>query len=146
MGGALTIKGVTKCQEEADMESVTISTVNLQESLAEDRTNWAHERTRLAKERTLAAWLRTGLAAAGTGILMVKLMPSFEPAWLVRLFGVMFVTTGGLIFLLGFRTYYGILKQLENEGFKGTPAWFIGALTAVLALGSVLGLVLVLAE
>jgi putative membrane protein len=116
------------------------------ESLAEDRTNWAHERTRLAKERTFAAWLRTGLATAGLGILVVKAMPSVEPRWLVRALGVMFVSTGGIVFLLGFRTYYGILRKLEKEGVEGTPAWFIGALTVVLALGSVLGLVLVLME
>jgi putative membrane protein len=100
----------------------------------------------LAKERTFAAWLRTGLATAGLGILAVKAMPSVEPRWLVRTLGIMFVSTGGIILLLGFRTYYGTLRRLEEEGFRGTPAWFIGALTVVLALGSVLALVLVLME
>jgi hypothetical protein len=80
------------------------------------------------------------------GILVVKLMPSIEPNWLVRALGVMFVSSGGIILLLGFRTYYGVLKKLEEEGLEGTPAWFIGALTAVLALGLVLGLVLVFLE
>ena len=113
---------------------------------AHERTDWAHERTRLAKERTFAAWVRTALASVGIGLVVVKLLPSVEPRWLVRTFGIISVLSGAVIFLLGFRTYYGVLKQLEKEGFGGTPAWFIGALTAVLALTSVLGLVLVLAE
>ena len=79
-------------------------------------------------------------------MLVVKAMPSVEPRWLVRTLGIMFVSTGGIILLLGFRTYYGILRKLQEEGFEGTPAWFIGALTAVLALGLVLGLGLVLIE
>ena len=119
---------------------------DVKQDLAEERTNWAHERTRLAKERTFAAWVRTALASVGIGLVVVKLLPSVEPRWLVRTSGIVFVLSGAVIFLLGFRTYYGVLKKLEKAGFEGTPAWFMGALSAVLVLSSVLGLVLVLAE
>jgi putative membrane protein len=139
--------------EETDMNRNPTPPDDLQQNLAEERTNWAHERTdwahertRLAKERTLAAWIRTALASVGIGLVVVRLLPSVEPRWLVRAFGIIFVLSGAVIFLLGFRTYCGVLKKLEKEGFEGTPAWFIGVLTAVLALSSVLGLVLVLAE
>ena len=116
------------------------------DQLSEKRTNWAHERTRLAKERTFAAWLRTGLSSIAVGLAIVKLLPSVEPRWLLHVIGILFVCTGGIVFVMGFRTYHTVIKKLEEEGFKGIPSALMGGLTAVFFLGAILGLVLIILD
>jgi putative membrane protein len=113
---------------------------------AEERTNWAYERTRLAKERTFAAWVRTGLSSIAVGLAIVKLLPSVQPRWLLHMIGVIFVGTGGTLFVLGYRTYHISFKKLEQEGFKGVPSEFIGVLTAVFLLGAIFALVLIIMD
>jgi putative membrane protein len=116
------------------------------QQLAGEQTNWAHERTRLAKERTFAAWLRTALATIGVGLAIAKLLPSVEPQWLIRVLGILFVVSGGVMIILGFRAYHDVLKKLEKEGFKGISTWFINGLTLVLLLGTIIGLVFIFLE
>lgn len=114
--------------------------------LSQERTDWAHERTRLAKERTFAAWIRTGLSCTAVGLALVKLLPSAEPRWLLRLLGLIFAGAGGTLFGLGYRTYHITFKKLEQEGFKGIPSAFMGALTAVLVLCAALACVLIILD
>jgi len=115
---------------------------NTQE-LAERRTEWADERTRMAGERTFAAWIRTGLALVAGGLASARLLSSVEPQWLVRAMGAIFVLMGGSIFVLGFRTYWEVAKDLTEEEIETTSAWFLGVLTLMLIVVAVLALILV---
>ena len=115
---------------------------NAQE-LAESRTAWADERTRMAEERTFAAWIRTGLSLVGAGLAAAKLMASVEPQWLVRTLGCIFVFLGGSIFVLGFMTYREVAQNLKEEEIKTTSVGFIGALTSLLIVASILVMVLI---
>jgi putative membrane protein len=114
--------------------------------IQDGRINWAHERTRLAKERTFAAWLRTGLSAVAVGLGLVKLFPSVEPRWMMQAMGILFVGSGGIVFVMGYKTYYTVIKKLESEGFKGIPSALMGGVTAILLLGTIIGLTLVIIE
>ena len=116
------------------------------DELAEERTNWALERTRLAKERTYAAWLRTGMSAVGIGLAIEKLLPAVEPGWIMEMLGIAFVCSGILIFGMGFRTYYTVMKKLSREGYRGIPTALMGALTLICLLGSILALVLIVMD
>jgi len=116
------------------------------QELAEERTNWAHERTRLAKERTYAAWLRTGMSAVGIGLAIEKLLPSMEPRWVLEALGIVFVCAGILIFGMGFKTYHTVMKKLAQEGYRGIPTALMAILTGVCFVGSILALVLIIAE
>lgn len=104
----------------------------------------ARERTGLAEERTFAAWIRTGLAMMGAGLAAAKLLPGTTIPWLARLFGIILVLTGGIVFVLGFNTYYRSLKQLLQEGYELTPAWAVGGVAAALILSTLVALVLIL--
>lgn len=116
------------------------------EGLAEERTREAFERSLLAKERTFSAWVRTGLAAVATGFALAKLLSTTHPQWLVRALCLVFVLTGGTIFALGFFSYRKMLRRMEEEGARGIPVWFIGALTLALMVGVGIGLSLILLE
>lgn len=113
---------------------------------SDSRTNWAHERTRLAKERTFSAWFRSGLSAVGVGLGLVKLFPSVEPRWMMQVIGILFIGTGGIVFLMGYKTYHNVMKKLEKEGFEGIPSIFMGMLTSMMLLAAMLGLFLVILE
>jgi putative membrane protein len=113
---------------------------------ADEHTKWAYERTRLAKERTFAAWVRTGLSSIAVGLAIVKLLPSIQPRWLLHTIGIIFVGTGGTLFVLGYRTYRVVIKKLEQEGFKGIPTEIMGVLTAVFLLGAIFALVLIIMD
>ena len=112
----------------------------------DEHTSWAYERTRLAKERTFAAWVRTGLSSIAVGLAIVKLLPSVQPRWLLHTIGILFVGTGGTLFVLGYRTYHIVIKKLEQEGFEGFPTELMGVLTAVFVLGAIFALVLILMD
>ncbi|MDX2453898.1 DUF202 domain-containing protein [Desulfosarcina sp.] len=113
---------------------------------ADGRTNWPHERTRLAKERTFAAWLRTGLSAVGVGLGLVKLLPAVEPRWMMQLIGMLFIGAGGIVFVIGYKTYHTVIRKLEEEGYTGIPSIFMGGLTCMFLLGTILGSVLIILE
>jgi putative membrane protein len=75
--------------------------------LAKERTELAEERTRLANERTFSAWLRTGLATAGAGIAIIRLL-TFRNAMhqsAAKWIGGMFVCIGIAIFILSLVDY-----------------------------------------
>ncbi len=112
--------------------------------LIEKQQHWALERTRLAKERTFAAWLRTGLASAIAGLGIVKLLPDLRPEWIGKSIGLLLVLSSALAFILGFRTYYIVLKKLEEEGFKGLPIKTMGTLAFCFLLFAILAFVIVL--
>lgn len=115
-----------------------------QHELAEDRTSWAHERTLLAKERTFSAWVRTGLAAMAAGIGVSRLLEAVEPVWLVSVLAALLVLTGAGALVLGFWSYRKTLRELEQEGIRGIPAWVLGGFTLLLVAGALIGLALVL--
>lgn len=112
--------------------------------IIEKQQRWALERTRLAKERTFAAWLRTGLASAIAGLGIVKLLPDLRPEWIGKATGLLLILSSALAFILGFRTYYIVLKKLEKEGFKGLPAKTMGILAFCFLLIAILAFVIVL--
>ena len=115
-------------------------------SLSESPNKWAHERTRLAKERTFAAWLRSGLANVSVGLGLVKLFPTVEPRWLMQMIGLLFICAGGIIFVVGYKTYHTVITKLEKEGFRGIPTLYMGILTIMMLLGTISGLIIVLQE
>lgn len=114
--------------------------------LAEERTNWALERTRLAKERTYAAWFRTGMAAVGIGLAMEKFVPTTKYSWVLEGLGILFVCAGMLIFGMGFKTYYVVMKKLAQEGYKGIPTTFMAILTVICFMAAILALVLIILD
>ena len=67
---------------------------------AENRTDWAEDRTILAVERTFAGWMRTAFAAIGIGLAFRALFGAFEPPWLAKAIGTMFIAFGA-IFAIG---------------------------------------------
>lgn len=67
---------------------------------AEYRTDWAEDRTILAVERTFAGWMRTAFAAIGIGIGFRWLFGAFDPPWLAKAIGTMFIAFGA-IFAIG---------------------------------------------
>lgn len=112
--------------------------------LAERRTQWADERTRMAGERTFAAWIRTGLALVAIGLASARLLTAVQPQWPVRTMGTIFVVLGGTIFVLGYRTYLEVIRDLREEEIETTSIWFVGVLTLALVVAAVLALVLIL--
>lgn len=128
------------------MESDALKNGTAVKSSSDSRTNWAHERTSLAKERTFSAWLRSGLSAVGVGLGLVKLLPSVEPHWMMQLIGILFIGAGAVIFVMGYATYHNVMKKLEEEGFKGSPPIFMGVLTSMMLLGTILGFILVILD
>ena len=115
-------------------------------SMTRDRTTLAVERTKLAEERTFAAWIRTALAAAGIGVGLVKLLPTTENKLLVKGLGILFVTAGLFIFVVGLRSYRDIVRELESKIHKRIPSWLTTALTIVFLLGTTLGLVWIILD
>lgn len=113
---------------------------------ADDRTDWAEDRTLLAKERTFSAWGRTGLAAIAAGIGIARLLKSVESQWIASTLGILLISTGGMIFLLGFLSYRKALKKLEEQGVRGTSLWIIGLITLFLLACTILALFLIFQE
>jgi len=65
---------------------------------------------------------------------------------MMQAIGILFIGAGGIVFVMGYRTYHNVMKKLEEDGFRGIPSIFIGVLTAMLLLGAILGLILVILE
>lgn len=116
------------------------------QELAEDRTDWAQERTLLAKERTFSAWGRTGLATLAVGLAIARLLSSVESKWLALTIGALLIFTSTLIFILGFLSYRKALKELAEQGIRGTPIWIIRLITIVLVICAILAMVMIFQE
>jgi putative membrane protein len=83
--------------------------------LAKERTQMAEERTRLANERTFSAWLRTGLATAGAGIAIIRLL-TFRNSLhqsAAKWIGGVFVCIGIAIFILSLVDYLQSYDKLK---------------------------------
>ena len=106
----------------------------------------AIKRTTLSEERTFASWIRTALAAVGFGVGLVKLLPATENRTLVQLLGVLFVTAGMLIFVVGLRSYLDALKRLGSSVKAPFPVWMAVVVTSILVLGSTIGLVSIILD
>ena len=111
-------------------------------STAQTSTDWARERTRLAKERTFAAVIRTALSFFGFGIAVAKLLPDLQPAWLAQTLGVLLITGGGFITLLGFRTTHDVVAKLHEEGVKESR-WFVTGIKLLLLVTATIALLIV---
>jgi putative membrane protein len=116
---------------------------DIQQQLAEERTETAHRRTFLADERTYSAWVRTGLASLATGFAIAKLMVDSGPAWMIRVLGILFVATGGVMFVMAFWTYRRAMTQRKQSIDAGIPTWIIATLTLALLVGTATGLAFV---
>lgn len=110
---------------------------------AEERTDWAEERTLLAKERTFAGWARTGLASGAAGVAAARLLGEVGEPWMPLALGSLLLVLAGAVYVIAFLSYRKALRALADKGIRGTSLWAIGAVTAGLALSSVLGLLMI---
>lgn len=108
--------------------------------MAQERTSLASERTRLANERTFSAWIRTGLASAGGGIAIIRLL-SFEnythqiaAQWI----GTVLVLIGIAIFFLSVMDYWSSYKRLKSQ------KRYVGSIIAVTAMAFILIIALII--
>lgn len=69
------------------------------QTLAEERTNWAEDRTLLANERTFAGWLRTGMACIGLALGLKAVFGDTDPLWLAHGVATLFLLVAIGIFL-----------------------------------------------
>ena len=104
----------------------------------------SHERTGLAEERTLAAWLRTGLTMIGVGLGVAKLLPDLTLLWLAHLLGIVLITGGGVVFLLGYHTYRRSLRDMTAAGYDLAPDWLISGIIVALFLSTFMAALLML--
>jgi len=65
---------------------------------------------------------------------------------MMQLIGILFIGGGAMVFVMGYKSYHNVMKKLEEQGFKGIPSFFMGVLTIMMLLGTVLGLTLVFLE
>lgn len=119
---------------------------DVQQQLAEERTETAHRRTLLAEERTYSAWVRTGLASLATGFAIAKLMADSGPTWMIRSLGILFIAAGGVMFALAFWAYRRALRQMQEQVRGGIPIWLIATLTLAMLVGTAMGLAFIFIE
>jgi putative membrane protein len=104
----------------------------------------SRERTGLAEERTLAAWLRTGLTMIGVGLGVAKLLPDLTVPLLADLLGIVLITVGGVVFLLGYHTYRRSLRDMKAAGYDLAPNWLISGIIVALFLSTFMAALLML--
>jgi putative membrane protein len=119
---------------------------DVQLQLAEERTETAHRRTVLADERTYSAWVRTGLACLATGFAIAKLMADSGPTWMIRLLGILFISVGGVMFVMAFWAYRRALTEMKQIAHVGLPIWIVSMITLALLVCSLMGLVFIFIE
>ena len=115
-----------------------------QQQLAEERTELAYHRTLLAEERTYSAWTRTGLASMASGFAIASLLGESGPPWLIRGVGVLFITTGGAMYAIGFWGYFKAVRKLRPKVVPGISAWIFALLSTALLVGAITALTLFL--
>lgn len=104
----------------------------------------AYDRTFLANERTYAAWLRTGLAIAGGGIVVARLIDeAAAPSALAMALGAAFVLCGVSVMTYGAREFTRTIARLSREAGHPAPlsprvpwllTWIITVLLAMVLL------------
>lgn len=109
---------------------------------AENRTDWAEDRTVLAVERTFAGWMRTAFAAIGIGLGFRALFGEFDPPWLAKAIGTMFIALGAIFAIGAERRACKAFDRLSAHKVDApdTPnirwiAWSIAAGSALLIAG-----------
>ncbi|HET6679760.1 MAG TPA: DUF202 domain-containing protein [Gemmatimonadaceae bacterium] len=100
----------------------------------------AYDRTFLANERTYAAWLRTGLAIAGGGIVVARLIDdAATPSALAMVLGAAFVSCGIGVMTYGAREFTRTIARLSRDAGRAAPLsprvpWLLtGIITVLLA-------------
>jgi len=111
---------------------------------AKERTHESPELTGLALERTLADWLRTGLTMIGVGLGVAKLLGNTADLWLVQLLGIILISAGGVVFLLGYHTYRRSLEALLEAGYDLAPDWLVISIIGALLVSTFLALLFAL--
>ena len=88
---------------------------------------------------------RTGLAIAGGGSVIVAILGSSWPDWVVAILAGIFIVVGFIIMISGLQRYHKLTKRLAIEGEVETiPTQLIVALTVMLQIATVIALILFL--
>ncbi len=113
--------------------------MNDKNELAKKRTDLAVQRTILANARTFSAWIRTGLSSVLAGLAIVKFIEN-EGAFqgYVLLIGIVFVLIGIAIYLFAFISFKESYDKLGKDKKKGSPLFFLIAITTGMVLTAVL--------
>lgn len=136
VGGKNPGPGNKKWRQEVSLSTMDKST--------KERMHESSELTGLALERTLAEWLRTGLAMIGVGLGVTKLLGGPTDLWLVQLLGIVLISCGGVVFLLGYHTYRRSLEGLLETGYDLTPDWLVTSIIGILLVSTFLALLFAL--
>ena len=112
---------------------------------SDDKDSLALQRTHMAAERTFQATLRTGLAIAGAGTVIVRIVGQNWPEWLSLLLAGVFVVVGYTMIIIMLERYQKTVNNLrvEHDLNVMSPRYaIILAVVLQVALAIVLGLVL----
>src|SRR5687768_16265802 len=71
-----------------------MSSTEIREESALERTDLAEDRTLMAVERTMASWTSASFAAIGVGLGLQALFARIEPPWMPRLIATLFMVLG----------------------------------------------------
>ena len=103
----------------------------------------------LANDRTFLAWLRTSVAIIGLGFVVAKLalivQPTNEAASNQDLYaavGIVVVSCGGAIVVVGYRLHKTVLDSLRTDEVKPRPRWPFTITAATVALSFVLSVLI----
>ena len=83
--------------------------------LAIERTDLAEDRNIMAMERTFAGWIRTSFAAIGIGLAFRAVFGDFQPPWLAKAIGTMFVAAGGVLAITAQHRARATLRRLHSH-------------------------------
>ena len=72
----------------------------------------------------MLALVRTSLSFIGFGILIAKLLPDLQIAWLAPTLGSLLIAAGAGLALVGFRSTHDVITKLHEEGVK-EPRWLV---------------------
>ena len=106
------------------------------QDLAEERTDLAEDRNIMAMERTFAGWIRTAFAAIGIGLAFRALFGEFDPPWLAKAVGTMFIFAGGALAILAQRRACRTLGRLNSHQMEPAASPNFRVLGFSVAVGS----------
>lgn len=95
--------------------------------LAKQRNQLAFERTRLSAERTVSSWIRTGLASAGGGFAIIRLLvfQNVSHRVLANIIGEILIVWGILIMIFALFDFRNSSKKFESIGSNKRNEWWI---------------------